>query len=172
MTRFLHLPGSQYNLPSPPLITVAVLLLLLVFGCAPKQESITESEVISTIEGFFETLDVTNKNPGLMDHYTTPDFLIYEAGQKMDRKQFKAFAEGSTAVETDWELSDFRISTDEHSAHASFFNRGEFVVQQDSVRIRLEIQWLESAFLVRQGDSLKIKFYFSDNIGIKSDTIR
>jgi hypothetical protein len=60
MTRFLHLPVSQYNLPSPPLITVAVLLLLLVFGCAPKQESITKTEVISTIEGLFEALDVTN----------------------------------------------------------------------------------------------------------------
>ena len=152
--------------------TTTALLLLLAFGCAPRQEPITESEVISTVEGFFEALDVDNTDPDLLDNYVTPDFIIYEAGQKMDREQFKAFAEGSRAVETDWKLSDFRISSDAHSAHASFFNQGEFVVQEDSMRIHLEIQWLESAYLVRKGDSLKIKFYFSDNIGVKSDTIR
>lgn len=146
-------------------------LVLLVVGCAPKQEPIPESEVIRTIEGFFEALDAENDNPDLLDAYTTSDFIIYEAGQKMDRGQFKAFVQGASADETDWEFSDFRISTEGNSAHASFFNRGNFVVQQDSVRMRLQIQWLESAYLVKKNDSLKIKFYFSDNIGVKSDTI-
>jgi hypothetical protein len=147
------------------------LLLLLGIGCAPKQEPIPEAEVIRTIEGMFEALDAENDNPDLLDAYTTPDFIIYEAGQKMDREQFKAFAGGTTALETDWELSDFRISTGENSAHASFFNRGNFLVQADSVRVRLQIQWLESAYLVKKNDSLKIKFYFSDNIGVETDTI-
>ena len=146
-------------------------LVLLVVGCAPKQEPIPEAEVVRTIEGFFEALDAENTNPDLLDAYVTPDFIIYEAGQKMDREQFKAFVQGASADETDWELSDFRISTEGNSAHASFFNRGNFVVQQDSVRMRLQIQWLESAYLVKKNDSLKIKFYFSDNIGVKSDTI-
>jgi len=148
-----------------------VFLFLLVIGCTPKQDPITEPEVIRTIERFFEALDVENTDADLMDACVTPDFIIYEAGQKMDKAEFKAFASGSTALETDWELSDFRISTDAHSAHASFFNRGNFVVQADSVRMRIQIEWLESAFLVRQADSLKIKFYFSDRVGMKSDTI-
>ena len=147
------------------------LLLLLALGCAPKQEPILESEVVRTIEGFFEALDAENTNPGLLDAYVTPDFIIYEASQKMDLEQFKDFVQGASALETDWELSDFRISTDANSAHASFFNSGNFVVQQDSVRLRLQIQWLESAYLVRKGDSLKIKFYFSDNIGVETDTL-
>jgi len=168
----LHLSDHPYNLLSSPVKTVIALLIFLAVGCAPRQEPITETEVIRTVEGFFQALDVENTDPALMDRYITGDFLIYEAGQKMNREEFKAFAQGSAAIETDWELSDFRISTDEHSAHASFFNRGNFVIQEDSVRVRLRIEWLESAYLIRKGDSLKIKFYFSDNIGVKSDTIR
>ena len=150
---------------------VTVLLILLGLGCTPEPEPIRESEVVRTIEGFFEALDAENTNPDLLDAYVTPDFIIYEASQKMDLEQFKAFVKGSSAVETNWELDDFRISIDENSAHASFFNRGDFVVQDDSARLRLQIQWLESAYLVKQNDSLKIKFYFSDNIGVKTDTI-
>ena len=155
-----------------PMKKSLIVLLLLTFGCAPKPEPITDSEVIQTIEGFFEALDVENTDPDLLDAYLTPDFIIYEAGQKMDKEEFKAFAQSSTTLESDWELSDFRVSTDEHSAHTSLFNRGTFVVQADSVRMRIQVEWLESAFLVRQADSLKIRFYFSDRVAVKSDTLR
>ena len=151
--------------------TATLFLLLLAVGCTPKQEPITESEVIRTVEGLFEALDVENTNPDLLDTYVTPDFIIYEAGQKMDLETFKAFAGSSTALETDWILSDFRISKDDHSAHASFFNRGTFLVQPDSVRVRVQLEWLESAYLIRDGEALKIKFYFSDRVGMQSDTI-
>ena len=151
--------------------TVIALLVFLMIGCAPRQEPITDTAVLQTVEGFFEALDVENTDPDLLDNYVTPDFLIYEAGQKMDLETFKAFAGSSTALETDWELSDFRISKDNHSAHASFFNRGTFLVQPDSVRVRIQLEWLESAYLIRDGEALKIKFYFSDRVGMQSDTI-
>ena len=112
-----------------------------------------------------------NKDPGLLDTYVTPDFIIYEAGQKMDLEAFKEFVHASTVLETDWDLSDFRISIDDHSAHASFFNRGTFLVRPDSVQVRTRVEWLESAYLVRDGEALKIKFYFSDRVGMQSDTI-
>ena len=172
LTSMPHLSDQPYNFLSSPVQTVVALLILLAVGCAPRQEPITETEVVRTVEGFFQALDVENTDANLLDAYVTSDFIIYEAGQKMDKAAFKAFASGSKALETDWELSDFRISTDAHSAHASFFNRGNFVVQADSVRVRIQIEWLESAFLVRQADSLKIKFYFSDRVGMKSDTLR
>jgi hypothetical protein len=46
------------------------------------------------------------------------------------------------------------------------------VGQVDSVKLRLNLQWLESAYLVKENDSLKIKFYFSDNVGRSTDTIQ
>lgn len=148
-----------------------VFLFLLAVGCAPRQEPIKDADVIRAVEGLFEALDVENTDPNLLDTYVTPDFIIYEAGQKMDLETFKAFAGGSNALETDWELTDFRISKDERSAHASFFNRGTFLVRPDSVLVRIRLEWLESAYLVREGEDLKIKFYFSDRVGMQTDTI-
>jgi hypothetical protein len=147
-------------------------LLILALGCTPQPEKVSEAEAIRVVEGFFEALDVDNDDPGLLDRYTTADFMIYEASKKMTKAEFVEFASGSPALETDWELSDFRVSTDYNSAHVSLFNRGTFVVQADSAKLRLTPEWLESAYLIKENDSLKIKFYFSDNVGMATDTIQ
>jgi len=143
----------------------ALLIALLIVGCSPDPPRITETEVINTIEGLFEALDVENTNPRLLDQYITRDFVIYEDGLKMSREEFKAF-------KSDWKLTDFSVSTDNNSAHVRLLNQGDFVVQQDTVKMRIKIKWLESAYLVREADSLKIKFYFSDNIGRETDTLK
>ena len=161
---------SPYN-PLARMRRFLLLLLAMAAGCAPQQEKISEKEVIATVEGFFEALDVENTDPNMLNRYVTGDFMIYEAGQKMDKEAFMEMADGAPILTTDWELGDFRVSSDYHSAHVSLFNRGTFLVQPDTVRMRLHYQWLESAYLVRENDSLKIKFYFSDNIGVKTDTI-
>lgn len=150
---------------------ITAFLILIALGCAPRQEMISESDVINTVEGFFEALDVENNNPDLMDNYVTRDFMLYEAGIKMNKEEFMEFVSGLPIIESDWELSDFRISTDNNSAHISLFNTGNFVLQTDSTKIRTKYEWLESAYMVKVEDKLKIKFYFSDNISMESDTI-
>ena len=156
---------------STPMKNALFLLLLTVLGCTPKQEPISETDVIRTIEGFFGALDVENTDPRLLDRFTTRDFMIYEAGQKMDKKAFLEMVHGTPLLETEWELGDFRVSADYNSAHASLFNRGRFVIQPDTVRMQLKLQWLESAYLVKENDSLKIRFYFSDRVGMETDTL-
>lgn len=146
-------------------------LILIAIGCAPRQEMISESDVINTVEGFFEALDVENNNPDLLDNYVTKDFVLYEVGRKMNKEEFMEFVSGFPIIESDWELSDFRISSDYNSAHISLFNTGNFVLQTDSTKIRTKYEWLESAYMVKEEDKLKIKFYFSDNISMESDTI-
>jgi hypothetical protein len=149
------------------------ILLLFAFGCEPKPTTITEAEVIETVEGFFKALDVENTDPTLMDQYVTQDFIIYEAKQKMTKQEFVDFVSwNATMKETNWELSDFRISIDQNSAHASLLNKGTFITETDSLRIQSNPQWLESAYLVKEGEALKLKFYFSDNISRTSDTTR
>lgn len=151
--------------------TITAFLILIVIGCAPRQEMISESDVINTVEGFFEALDVENNNPDLLDNYVTQDFVIYEVGRKMNKEEFMEFISGSPIIQSDWELSDFRISTDHNSAHISLFNTGNFVLQTDSTKIQTKYEWLESAYMVKEEGKLKIKFYFSDNISMESDTI-
>ena len=71
---------------------------------------------------------------------------------------------GRQWISTDWKLSDFRVSLDENSAHASYVNTGVFYFEQDGKQFRSDIKWLESVYLVRQGDQWKIKFLQSDDV--------
>jgi hypothetical protein len=117
-------------------------------------------------------LDVENEDPNLIDQYVTDDFVIYEMGKKMNKEEFKEFiSRPSPASKSDWQLADFRISTDTKSAHASLLNNGTFEVDMDSFIVRHNYEWLESAYLVKVEDNLKVKFYFSDNITVSTDTI-
>ena len=150
---------------------IAILFILIAMGCTPQQEKISESDVIETLEGFFEALDVDNKNPNLIDDYVTQDFFLYEVGRKMNKEEFLEFVSGFPMTESDWKLSDFRISTDINSAHISYFNTGNFVLQTDSTKIQQKYEWLESVYMVKDENKLKIKFAFSDNISVESDTI-
>jgi hypothetical protein len=148
-------------------------LAVAVISCAPQPVNIVEAEVQGVVEGFFEALDVDNEDPNLLDLYVTEDFIIYEMGKKMTRQEFKELiSEDSPATSSEWQLSDYRISTDLNSAHASFKNNGTFEVNMDSFKVRYNYEWLESAYLVKANDRLKIKFYFSDNLHISADTIQ
>lgn len=113
-----------------------------------------------------------NDDPNLIDQYITDDFIIYEVGQKMDKQEFLKFVSGVPVIKSEWNLSDFRISTDKNSAHVSLFNTGTFEVEVDSFKLRQKFEWLESAYLVKREDKVKIKFYFSDNLSIVTDTIK
>lgn len=149
-----------------------LLLIAITVSCTPKVEKISEAEVIKTVEGFFEVLDVENRNPDLLDNYVTHDFMLYEVGGKMNIEEFLEHISGVPLIKTDWKLSDFRISIDINSAHISLFNTGEFLLQFDSVKVQQKRKWLESAYMVKEEDKLKIKFYFSDKISVESDTIK
>ena len=147
-------------------------VLLTTLSCATPESKIGETEVVETIEGFFSALDMDNKDPHLMNRYVTEDFIIYEAGKKMSKQEFSDFVSwGPSMQETTWELSDFRISLDGNSAHASLLNNGTFTSQTDSLRLARKLTWLESAYLVKVNDTLKIKFYFSDRVNVSTDTL-
>jgi hypothetical protein len=146
------------------------LFILIAVACAPPPEKISDAEVIKIVEGFFDALDVENTDPDLIDDYVTEDFLIYEAGMKMNKDEFIKLISGFPVAESDWELSDFRVSVDDNSAHASFYNKGRFVVKTDTSEVVLKPEWLESAYLIKDEGKLKIKFYFSSGIKTESGT--
>lgn len=58
------------------------------------------------------------------------------------------------------------IDTDINSAHIRLEHRGNFVLENPTPEGETELyyEWLESAYLVKQGDDLKFKFYFSEQV--------
>ena len=81
-------------------------------------------------------------------------------------EQFFQYVDSQPApISTDWELSNYTVSTDENSAHVHYSNRGTFVMTDDQGNKNpVTIEWLESAYFVREDGELKLKFLQSDDI--------
>lgn len=138
-----------------------LLSLALIISANAWAEAITEQEVIDKVNQFFELLDleVYQKEKGLT--ILTDDFQIFEMGKPWNMNEFDEFLQeaSKTTLTTDWVLSNFVVSIDENSAHASYINDGIFkTIDNESVISN----WLESVYLVKEKGELKLKFLQSD----------
>ena len=149
----------------------SIMLLLALVACQTQaQEALTEEDVLATLNGFFRALSVKNyPNPGISD-WITDDFLIFEMGQAFTWASFQSFLDGAGYadwISTDWQFSDLRVSLADQAAHISYVNEGNFVYSDTAnpgARLQEHNRWLESVYLVQEGDRFKIKFLQSDNV--------
>ena len=133
-------------------------------SCNNSGKPITEEEVKSTILNMFNSFSVESDNMENFKNFVTDDYILYEMGEVMTADDFISFAKSFNTIEDDWTISDMKISIDNNSAHAYFKNKGRFVSLNNGKKELSNYEWHESAYLVRVGDELKIKFYFSDTI--------
>jgi len=138
-------------------------ITIILFSCSSYQE-ITEQEVKDTILGMFDSFSVESDDINNFNNFVTDDYILYEIGKAMTAKEFIKFAGSFGTIEDDWTISDMKISIDKNSAHAYYKNKGRFVTSNNGKKELHNYEWLESAYLVRVGGELKIKFYFSDTI--------
>ena len=141
------------------------LLIFFIFSCnSSNQTDITEQEVKDKFDEFFEVLSVDNPDKNKLYELVTDDYFIFENQKKYSMEEFIEFVSTFKTLEDNWELSDFEIDIDKNSAHASLRNVGKFLVETDSGNVIMNFDWLESAYLIREGGELKFDFYFSDAI--------
>ena len=154
------------------------LIFLLIPLFSFSQERLTEEMIIDHINEFFNILNIKNYNKDLLSQKVTSDFIIYEMGDKFTLNEFTDFIESAGYLgweSTEWFLSDFTISIDSNSAHASYLNTGVFIYPNPyaaDILLKENKQWLESIFVVREGEDLKIKFLQSDEIYSKISVFR
>ena len=132
-----------------------------------SDNTITEIQVITALNSFFSALDVENFDRDNITDLVTDDFRIYEKEMNFTLEEFLDFVDSRPEgmISTDWELSNYTVSIDNNSAHVYYFNQGQFVVtDQDGKEQTMNIEWLESVYMVREDESLKIKFLQSDDI--------
>ena len=91
----------------------------------------------------------------------TNDFQIFEMGKAWDMNEFDEFLQeaSKTTISTDWILTNFVVSIDENSAHVSYINDGVFKTIDNELVIS---NWLESVYLIKEKEELKLKFLQSD----------
>ena len=154
----------MYLLEERSLKYLAVILINLLFfaNVAQSKDSteIFEDAVYDVLENFYAVLDVKNYDKEKLRKIVTDDFLVFEAARSMDIDAFHLFLtqkdpNAEPLIHTSWQLSDHRLYLDDHSAHVSYMNRGTF---QHGTTLRVTIDWMESALLVRKDEDLRIKF--------------
>ena len=150
---------------------IFIILIIVLFGCSTQQSKISEEEVKEVINGMFYAISTENDNPDLIYDYVTDDYILNEMGTQFNTESFLDLIATFNTIEDDWVLSDMKISTDYNSAHISLANEGRFVVNTDTGKTVLNYSWLESAYLVKQDGKLKIKFYFSDQVGFSQEKL-
>ncbi len=141
----------------------AILINLLFFANVAQSKDSTEifeDAVYDVLENFYAVLDVKNYDKEKLRKIVTDDFLVFEAARSMDIDAFHLFLtqkdpNAEPLIHTSWQLSDHRLYLDDHSAHVSYMNRGTF---QHGTTLRVTIDWMESALLVRKDEDLRIKF--------------
>ena len=150
---------------------IFTVIVLLNYSCNNSNE-ISEQEVKDTILGMFNSFSVESNDKNTFYNYVTDDYVLYEMGKEMNAAEFLEFASTFNIIEDDWEITNWNITIDKESAHAHFKNKGRFVTLNDGKKTLLNYQWLESAYLVKIEDKLKIKFYFSDVVNLSSEEIK
>jgi len=141
-----------------------LLSALFVLACQ-KPEKISEKEVMDTFETFFEVLD---NDLDSFSSMVTDDFFIFENSRRYSKGEFIDFVKSFDIISSERKFEDITIDSDYNSAHISLKQFGEFVINTPEGKAKLEFEWLESTYAVKEGNSLKFKFYFSE--AIKTNT--
>ena len=144
-------------------------------GCEDKK-NITDGQVISIVREFFDAFDVNNQSRDeSLSKIVTDDFIICELGKFYKLDEFLDFIDPmlSSMISTRWALSDHIVTIDDDIAHSFHNNSGIFTnVDENGVKTNTHMKWLESALVVNENGNLKLKYYQSENIYTKVDTIQ
>ena len=144
-------------------LSTFLLLLVACFNGSEQGHKIPEEKVRETFNNFFYAID--NDYTKIKD-FVTDDFVIYEVGRKWTTDEFLEFVKSFGSFEVERKFSNMVIDTDINSAHIRLEHRGHFILENPTPEGEKELyyEWLESAYLVKQEDDLKFKFYFSEQV--------
>jgi len=148
--------------------TLTIILIVLNLSCNSIDNSnkITEDQVKETVSNFFSSNEIGSELN--TNDYVTDDFKIVELGGPYTLDGFRALIteiQGENIpVSRKWNLSNWSISIDVNSAHASFKNNGTFITSVDGQEVTSNPVWLESGYLVLVDGKLKIKYFQSEEV--------
>ncbi len=135
--------------------------LTLLIGLNGHSYEVSEETAIAKLEEFFYLLDVERYDREDFSKVVTEDFRIFEDGLDLDLDSFHQFVTEatSTIVETEWTLTDFKVTLNTDSSHISYYNYGLFKTDKNEV---IKSLWMESVYLIIEDGELKVQFLQSD----------
>ena len=135
------------------------------FMACNMPENISDQEANNTLDTLFEIVDQDIDRFG---DIVTDDFFIFENSRTYTKDEFVDYVKSFGEFEAKRSFEDVVIDTDQNSAHLSLKQHGEFIVTTPEGKIQMIFDWLESVYMVKEQEQLKVKFYFSE---VVNDTI-
>ena len=135
------------------------------FMACNMPQNISEQEVNNTLDTLFEIVD---KDIDRFGDIVTDDFFIFENSRTYTKDEFIDYVKSFGEFKAKRSFEDLVIDTDHNSAHLSLKQHGEFIVTTPEGKIQMIFDWLESVYMVKEQEQLKVKFYFSE---VVNDTI-
>jgi len=142
-----------------------LLLFIPVISCQ-QGSKLSNEEVMEAFESFFELIDNDVDN---IRSIVTDDFYIFENSRRYSTEEFIEFVKGFDIIDVKRDFIDIDIDSDYNSAHITLTQFAEAKVNTPNGEVKMNFEWLESAYLVKENKSLKFKFYFSEVI--KNSTV-
>ena len=141
-----------------------VLLFIPLISC--QQESkLSNEEVMEAFESFFDLIDNDVDN---ISSIVTDDFYIFENSRRYSKEEFIEFVKGFDIIEVKRDFKNIDIDSDYNSAHINLTHLAEAKVNTPDGKEKMNFEWLESAYLIKENKSLKFKFYFSEVINMST----
>lgn len=144
---------------------IIFLITFVILSSCKGPEKISEEEVLTAFDNFFDVLDNDLDN---FSSVVTDDFFIFENSRRYNKEEFVDFVKTFDIVNSKRSFENIEVDSDINSAHISLTQFGEFIVNTSSGKVKLEFEWLESTYLIKSNDEIKFKFYFSE--AIKNNT--
>jgi len=140
---------------------IIFLITFVTLSSCQGPEKMSEQEVLTAFNNFFEVLD---NDLDSFNSVVTNDFLIFENSRRYTKEEFVEFVKTFDIISSKRSFENIEVDTDINSAHISLTQFGEFIVNTANGKVKLEFEWLESTYLVKNQEGIKFKFYFSEAV--------
>jgi len=140
---------------------LALLQVAVSFAQAPPSSLLAEpARVIDTVKAIFDAAKADDLDK--FHAVTTRGFYMFDNGARFDGDAIMALMKSDHAAgkRYDWNITDPDVHIIGSSAWIAFINKGTLTDASGTQ----DLQWQESAFLHKEGDSWKIAFFHSSRI--------
>jgi ketosteroid isomerase-like protein len=143
-------------------VATAAFLLLINLMASPSQRATApeQTEVVETVKALFAAL--REENTAQFDSVVSPDFYAFEGGSRLNGEALMALIKTlhATGKRYEWNLTEPDVHISGDTAWIAYINKGSIA---DTSGTKSQ-EWLESAFLQKQGNVWKIVFVHSTRV--------
>ena len=133
--------------------------ILFSIGCTkPTSECVKldNNEAKQVIVDYYQAL--SDRNFVAVKTISTPDFIIYDLGLVWNNDSLINLVKSMPEATFTFEVKEFNFETDCNSVFLNYLNHGIFNINDTT---RLEYHWLESGYVKKVGEELKLNFLHS-----------